>query len=74
MSNTEILIEDLTDESYECGTDQVKYWLVSNFDHTGLSEQQTKRLTIMQLKDVFINTSLGVIVVKIARTFYRIQF
>jgi len=46
MSNTELLVEDLTDEVCECGTDQVKHWLVSNSDHTGLSEQQINRLSI----------------------------
>ena len=61
MSNTEILIEDLTDEFYESGTHQVKHWLVSNSDHTGLSEQQINQLTIKQLKDVFINTSLSLV-------------
>ena len=61
MSNTELLIEDLTDEFYECGTHQVKHWLISNSDHTGLSKEQINQLSIKQLKDVFINSSLTMI-------------
>lgn len=68
MSNREILIEDLTNEFYESGTHQVKHWLVSNSDHTGLSEQQINQLTIKQLKDVFINTSLEMIGLTVQHT------
>ena len=68
MSNREILIEDLTDEFYESGTHQVKHWLVSNSDQTGLSEQQINQLTIKQLKDVFINTSVEMIGLTVQHT------
>ena len=68
MSNREILIEDLTDEFYESGTHQVKHWLVSNSDHTGLSEQQINQLTIKQLKYVFINTPLEMIGLTVQHT------
>ena len=61
MSNTEILIEDLTDEFYESGTHQVKNWLISNLDQTGHTSEHINQLSINQLKDLFINTSLQMI-------------
>lgn len=60
MSNTDLLIEDLTDEFYECGTHQVKHWLISNLDQTGHTSEQINQLSINQLKDVFISTSLEI--------------
>ena len=61
MSNREILIEDLTDEFYECGTHQIKHWLISNLDQTGHTSEQINQLSINQLKDLFINVSLSVL-------------
>lgn len=61
MSNTELLIEDLIDEFYECGTHQIKHWLISNLDQTGHTSEQINQLSINKLKDLFINTSLEMI-------------
>lgn len=61
MSNTELLIEDLIDEFYECGTHQIKHWLISNSDLTGHTSEQINQLSINKLKDLFINTSLEMI-------------
>jgi hypothetical protein len=68
MSNTQILIENLTDEFYECGTQQVKDWLIDNLDHIGLSKQQVNQLSIKQLKNVFLNTSLEMIGLTVKHT------
>ena len=57
--NQDLLIEGLIDEFYECGTMQVRDWLVGQ--NTGLSKEQINQLTIKQLKDVFINTSLSLV-------------
>jgi len=67
MSNTELLIEDLIDEFYECGTHQVKHWLISNLDQTGHTSEQINQLSINQLKDLFINTSLRMIKITVFR-------
>ena len=55
----DLLIEGLIDEFYECGTMQVRDWLVGQ--NTGLSKEQINQLTIKQLKDVFKNTSLSLV-------------
>ena len=57
--NRDLLIEGLIDEFYECGIMQVRDWLVGQ--NTGLSKEQNNQLTIKQLKDVFINTSLSLV-------------
>ena len=57
--NQDLLIEGLIDEFYECGIMQVRDWLVGQ--NTGLSKEQINQLTIKQLKDVFINTSLSLV-------------
>ena len=57
--NQDLLIEGLIDEFYECGTMQVRDWLVGQ--NTCLSKEQINQLTIKQLKDVFINTSLSLV-------------
>lgn len=57
--NQDLLIEGLIDEFYECGIMQVRDWLVGQ--NTGLSKDQINQLTIKQLKDVFINTSLSLV-------------
>jgi hypothetical protein len=57
--NQDLLIEGLIDEFYECGTMQVRDWLVGQ--NTGLSKEQINQLTIKQLKDLFINTSLSLV-------------
>lgn len=56
-----ILIEDFTDEFYECETLQVKHWLITNSDHTGLSSEQINQLSINQLKYLFIDASLSML-------------
>ena len=57
--NQDLLIEGLIDEFYECRTMQVRDWLVGQ--NTCLSKEQINQLTIKQLKDVFINTSLSLV-------------
>ena len=57
--NQDLLIEGLIDEFYECGIMQVRDWLVGQ--NTGLSKEQINQLTIKQLKDLFINTSLSLV-------------
>ena len=57
--NQDLLIEGLIDEFYECGTMQVRDWLVGQ--NTCLSKEQINQLTIKQLKDLFINTSLSLV-------------
>lgn len=57
--NQDLLIEGLIDEFYECGTMQVRDWLVGQ--NTCLSKEQINQLTIKQLKDVFIKTSLQIL-------------
>lgn len=68
MSNTELLIEDLIDEFYECGTHQIKHWLISNLDQTGHTSEQINQVSINQLKDLFINTSLQMIGLTVQHT------
>jgi hypothetical protein len=57
--NRDLLIEGLIDEFYECGIMQVRDWLVGR--NTGLSKEQINQLSINQLEDLFINTSLQMI-------------
>ena len=59
--NADLLIEDLTDEFYETGTDQIKYWLTINKEEVNLTEKEINGLSLSQLKEVFINTSLGML-------------
>ena len=59
--NADLLIEDLTDEFYETGTDQIKYWLTINKEEVNLTEKEINGLSLSQLKEVFINTSLGMV-------------
>jgi len=59
--NVDLLIEDLTDEFYETGTDQIKYWLTINKEEVNLTEKEINGLSLSQLKEVFINTSLGML-------------
>ena len=59
--NADLLIEDLTDEFYETGTDQIKYWLTINKEEVNLTEKEINGLSLSQLKEIFINTSLGML-------------
>tara|TARA_B110000902_G_C14165053_1_gene534621 strand:+ start:627 stop:878 length:252 start_codon:yes stop_codon:yes gene_type:complete len=51
-----ILIEDLTDEFYETGTEQIKEWLVSNISDN--SEQVIRDMDTDTLLDLFLETSI----------------
>ena len=57
--NQDLLIEGLIDEFYECGIMQVRDWLVGQ--NTGLSKEQINQLSINQLEDLFIKTSLQIL-------------
>ena len=57
--NQDLLIEGLIDEFYECGSMQARDWLVGQ--NTGLSKEEINQLSINQLKDLFIKTSLEMI-------------
>lgn len=64
--NQDLLIGGLIDEFYECGIMQVRDWLVGQ--NTGLSKEQINQLTIKQLKDLFIKTSLQMIGLTVQNT------
>ena len=51
-----ILIEDLTDEFYETGTEQIKEWLVSNISNK--SEKVIRDMDTDTLLDLFLETSI----------------
>ena len=51
-----VLIEDLTDEFYETGTNQIKQWLVSNISDT--SERVIRDMDTNTLLDLFLETSI----------------
>ena len=57
--NQDLLIEGLIDEFYECGIMQVRDWLVGQ--NTGLSKEEINQLSINQLEDLFIKTSLQIL-------------
>jgi len=51
-----ILIEGVTDEFYETGTEQIKEWLVSNISNK--SEQVIRDMDTDTLLDLFLETSI----------------
>jgi len=55
-----VLIEDLTDEFYETGTNQIKQWLVSNISNT--SEKVIRDMDTNTMLDLFLETSIALMV------------
>lgn len=53
--NVNLLIEDLTDEFYESGTDEIKRWLIMNISDK--SKTNINNMDHDDLLDLFLETS-----------------
>ena len=56
--NVDWIIQDLMDEFFETGTDEIIKWLIINKDDVGLTEKEIKNLDLEDLKLTYVNTSL----------------
>ena len=56
--NVDWVVQDLMDEFYENGTDEIRKWLILNKEEVGLSDKEIKELDTEDLKLTFVNTSL----------------
>ena len=56
--NVDWIIQDLMDEFFETGTDEIIKWLIINKEDVGLTEKEIKNLDLEDLKLTYVNTSL----------------
>ena len=54
--NVNLLVEDLTDEFYESGTDEIKRWLIVNISDK--SKTNINNMDHDDLLDLFLETSI----------------
>ena len=52
------IVQDLMDEFFETGTDEIIKWLIINKEDVGLTEKEIKNLDLEDLKLTYVNTSL----------------
>ena len=56
--NVDWIVQDLMDEFFETGTDEIIKWLIINKEDVGLTEKEIKNLDLEDLKLTYVNTSL----------------
>ena len=56
--NVDWIVQDLMDEFFETGTDEISKWLIINKEDVGLTEKEIKNLDLEDLKLTYVNTSL----------------
>jgi len=56
--NVDWIVQDLMDEFFETGTDEIIKWSIINKEDVGLTEKEIKNLDLEDLKLTYVNTSL----------------